>query len=135
MTENGASQEDFYTEYDSIAQVEYEVRAEKNIIIFKTQEWKAIKKEEKVKEAEGRRRQERKDYGDARDQRMQDFMQRILAAQASSPATTSTTTATILAQTTRLPKRQIKPFNPLSPRTKPVVGSSSILGWTLMMKS
>jgi len=24
-------------------------------------------------------------------------------------------------------------FNPLSPRTKPLVGSGSILGWTLMM--
>ena len=51
MTENGASQEDFDTEYNSIAQVEDEVRAGKNIIILKRQEWKEIKEEEKLKEA------------------------------------------------------------------------------------
>ena len=101
MTGNGASQEDFDTEYESIAQVEDEVRAGKNIIILKRQEWKDIKEEEKVKEAEGRRRQERKDYDDARDQRMQDFMQRILAAQVSNPATTPNATVTTPAQTTR----------------------------------
>ncbi len=79
MTENGASQEDFDTEYNSIAQVEDEVRAGKNIIVLKRQEWKEVKEEEKLKETERRRRQERKDDDDARDQKMQDFMQRILA--------------------------------------------------------
>ncbi|EFX61726.1 hypothetical protein DAPPUDRAFT_338346 [Daphnia pulex] len=112
-TDNGANQQDLDAEYDSVNQMEDEVRAGKNIIILKRQEWKDFKEEERVKEAERRRRQERKDDDDARDQKMQDFMQRILAAQASTTstsATTSTTSTTTPAQTTRLPQRQIKPF-------------------------
>ena len=70
MTKNGASQELLYfdKEYDSVTQVEDEVRARKNIIMLKRQKWKDIKEEEKVKEAEKRRRQEKKDDDDARDQ-------------------------------------------------------------------
>ncbi|EFX63406.1 hypothetical protein DAPPUDRAFT_268517 [Daphnia pulex] len=113
MTDNGANQQDLGAEYDSVNQMEDEVRAGKNIIILKRQEWKDFKEEERAKEAERRRRQERKDDDDARDQKMQDFMQRILATQASTTstsATTSTTSTTTPAQTTRLPQRQIKPF-------------------------
>jgi hypothetical protein len=59
MTENGASQQDFDAKYDSVNQMEDEVRAGKNIIILKWQEWKDFKEEERAKEAERRRKQER----------------------------------------------------------------------------
>jgi hypothetical protein len=52
MTENGANQQDLDAEYDPVNQMEDEVRAGKNIIILKRQEWKDFKEKERAKEAE-----------------------------------------------------------------------------------